>query len=805
MRVSGAPGGGRARGGRLSLGSRRLVRVPLVRLPLAGLAVVSLAVVSLVPGVLGGTAGALGAAAPALKAVSFRGYRFEVPAAWPVISLASHPATCVRFDLHAVYVGQPGTDQHCPSWLMGATESILIYPGPARARRESREDPVADEITASAPGLAITATFDSDPAVIDRILASAGLPAPVITAPHPVSEAARTARSKNAAKGQARSAGAASQDQVTAIAPAPARLSQALAMSAVLVRRSRTASALRAPLLPNTVANDVGLGFDTCAAPSARYMRTWRRRSRYRAVGIYIGGSDRTCFQQNLSLAWVRAQAADGWRFIPMYAGPQAEYGQLYAPAQQGRAAANDAVLQAERLGFGPLTPLYYDMEAYPAGESDRVLRFLSAWTAQVHRLGYLSGVYSSSDAAIANLARQYGTGQFAMPDVSYDALWNGQANTADSVYQHGEWTGGRRIHQFSGNVLQTYGGDTLLIDQDYLDVSLTAAGGTLQASPGVTSTAGLATLFYEGADHHLWEESGQARRRWSLTDLGGYLTSQPSAVQLSSGQIDVFYRGRGDVLWELSAAGTRRQRAVALPQMRQVGAPHAVAQPNGVIDVFWHGTHDQHLWHAQYSPAQGWRGPQSLGGRLRTEPYPVETTLGQVQVFWKGQYGHLWRVVRNIGGRWGAPQDLGMRTLGGSPIAVALPSGEVDVFWRGTAPHAIWSAVLRPGSRPVGPTRLGGVTSGLPWPVVAAGTEYLFLREPDGALWVLQREPDGRWSGPDRVADASGLLSTPFSVAGSSATGLQVFWIGRRDRLWTERLAKPGGWESPQNLGGRL
>jgi hypothetical protein len=173
--------------------------------------------------------------------------------------------------------------------------------------------------------------------------------------------------------------------------------------------------------------------------------------------------------------------------------------------------------------------------------------------------------------------------------------------------------------------------------------------------------------------------------------------------------------------------------------------------------------------------------------------------------VFWKGQYGHLWRVVRNIGGRWGAPQDLGMRTLGGSPIAVALPSGEVDVFWRGTAPHAIWSAVLLPGSRPVGPTRLGGVSSGLPWPVIAAGTEYLFLREPDGALWVLQREPDGRWSGPDRVADASGLLSTPFSVAGSSTTGLQVFWIGRRGRLWTERLAKPGGWESPQNLGGRL
>ena len=238
---------------------------------------------------------------------------------------------------------------------------------------------------------------------------------------------------------------------------------------------------------------------------------------------------------------------------------------------------------------------------------------------------------------------------------------------------------------------------------------------------------------------------------------------------------------------------------------MRQVGWPRAVAQPNGVIDVFWHGTHDDYLWHAQYNPGQGWRGPQDLQGALQTNPYPVETSAGQVQVFWKGQYGNLWRVVRSPGGRWSAPQDLGMRTLGGAPIAVALPGGEVDVFWRGTVPHAIWSAVLKPGQRIVGPRRLGGVSTGMPWAVSAAGTEYVLLRKPGGALWVLHRKPNGPWSAPVRADGSTGLLSAPFSVAGPSAAKLQVFWVGRHGQLWTVSLAKPGHWKSPRNLGGRL
>ena len=72
-----------------------------------------------------------------LKPVSYRGYTFKVPAAWPVINLARHPGTCVRFDLHAVYLGTPGANETCPSWLVGSTEALVIQPG-SPARRSAR-------------------------------------------------------------------------------------------------------------------------------------------------------------------------------------------------------------------------------------------------------------------------------------------------------------------------------------------------------------------------------------------------------------------------------------------------------------------------------------------------------------------------------------------------------------------------------------------------------------------------------------------------------------------------------------------
>lgn len=66
------------------------------------------------------------------------------------------------------------------------------------------------------------------------------------------------------------------------------------------------------------------------------------------------------------------------------------------------------------------------------------------------------------------NLARAYRNHRYTMPNVIFDALWNGSKNTRDRALRKGEWDGHRRMHQYAGNVTQTFGGDTINIDKDF-------------------------------------------------------------------------------------------------------------------------------------------------------------------------------------------------------------------------------------------------------------------------------------------------------------------------------------------------
>src|SRR6266702_7740167 len=62
------------------------------------------------------------------KSVTYHGYKVEVPTSWPVVDLARNPSACVRFDVHAVYLGHPGADPSCPAKLLGRTEALLVEP-----------------------------------------------------------------------------------------------------------------------------------------------------------------------------------------------------------------------------------------------------------------------------------------------------------------------------------------------------------------------------------------------------------------------------------------------------------------------------------------------------------------------------------------------------------------------------------------------------------------------------------------------------------------------------------------------------
>jgi Rv2525c-like, glycoside hydrolase-like domain len=403
-------------------------------------------------------AAALAAPAATGRLATFHGYRVLVPPGWPVYDLAAHPATCVRFNRHAVYLGAPGARQDCGVSAAGRTESILVQPLtarvsqvlPATAAAGAAGSGAEAQIVDRAHRVVVTATWNRHPAVVRRALGVASLSAAVSRAirlrPHSAVAAAR-ARMRSYARSRA-------------TAPAPAT-----------------------PAGPGQIYT--GLGFDACNTPSTTTMADWGS-SPYRAIGIYIGGANMACSQPNLSATWVSQESAAGWHMVPIYVGLQSPSNSCgcagISPANattQGAAAAQDAVVDAQAIGMGPGNPLYFDMEAYSrtSTNSAAVLAFLQAWTNQLHAEGYVSGVYSSDASGIADLVGQQGTG-YVEPDELWIANWNGQQTTTDSYVPAQYWPAHQRLHQYQGAHNETYGGAKINIDGDYLD-SATAAAGT--------------------------------------------------------------------------------------------------------------------------------------------------------------------------------------------------------------------------------------------------------------------------------------------------------------------------------------
>jgi hypothetical protein len=240
-----------------------------------------------------------------------------------------------------------------------------------------------------------------------------------------------------------------------------------------------------------------GYGFDQCLAPSQGAMDAWLKNSPFLAVGIYISGDSRACRSQpNLSKTWVNTQLRNGWRLLPITLGPQAScnprfprYGHdetinprpgangRYARARtQGRAEAVKAVAAAQALGIAPRSTLWYDLEGFDNTQTrcrESALAFLSGWTSKVHALNYVSGVYSSAGSGIKILddARVNRPGVFNLPDMIWLARWDGMANTSSSYIREDGWRPGGRVKQYQGGHNETWGGVTINIDRNFLDV----------------------------------------------------------------------------------------------------------------------------------------------------------------------------------------------------------------------------------------------------------------------------------------------------------------------------------------------
>lgn len=240
-----------------------------------------------------------------------------------------------------------------------------------------------------------------------------------------------------------------------------------------------------------------GYGFDQCRTPEQWKMNRWLQSSPFLAVGIYISGDSRACREQpNLTPAWVSTQLANGWRLLPITLGPQAScqprfprYGDdetiiprpgtnggYSAAKKQGNAEAIKSVQAATDLGIAPGSTLWYDLEGFDLRNTncrESALSFLSGWTWQIRQLGYVSGVYSSAGSGIKMLddARVNRPDEVVLPDQIWVARWDGVANTSTSYLREDGWRPHARIKQYQGGHDERWGGVTINIDSNFLDV----------------------------------------------------------------------------------------------------------------------------------------------------------------------------------------------------------------------------------------------------------------------------------------------------------------------------------------------
>jgi hypothetical protein len=236
--------------------------------------------------------------------------------------------------------------------------------------------------------------------------------------------------------------------------------------------------------LPSGGAVNQHVGWDTCQAPSTAAMQSWWTGTAYWWIGTYIGGSARSCSQPNLSAAWYNTTYNQGWRFMPIWVGPQAPcsaYASRFSydvntAYQQGLSEAESAYLQLVNFGFGSNangTPIVYDLEGFnPASTSclNAVKSFIQGWISQLHiPAAQVAGVYGSSCSSHLNDMASYNP----VPDF----IWGGdfpyggvEGNSHTSTLtcvNNGYWTSSQRLKQYWGQHNESHGGVQLLIDVD--------------------------------------------------------------------------------------------------------------------------------------------------------------------------------------------------------------------------------------------------------------------------------------------------------------------------------------------------
>ncbi|MGI9008296.1 MAG: glycoside hydrolase domain-containing protein, partial [Streptosporangiaceae bacterium] len=589
-----------------------------------------------------------------------------------------------------------------------------------------------------------------------------------------------------------------------------------------------------------------GPGFDACAAPSAHAMTKWRS-SKFRAVGIYIGGINRACAQASLTPSWLSSITGQGWHFFSIYPGLQsscvlaagdATITTAHAAAQ-GTAAADDAAARAASLGIAKGTPLIFDMEAYGPSCDGQVTTFLSGWDAELHARGYRAGIYESF-SNIGALIKASGT--ITEPDVIYYADWDGKATTTSPYMPSGRWTQHARIHQYLGGHLETHGGVSIDIDSDQLDVNLgpgPVSGGSshggfrIAVAINANGTAEWFARTAAGRLAHAWQAPVGSLTFSALHPVGktpAGLVSNPAVAGQADGRLTVFARdsaGRIQHGWQQPGFPNDWEWGTALPAPAHPAAggtdPGAVLMPGRRVAVFQTTSGGVVTSHQGGSDQNtNWTRWRNLGGSCASTPVPVRyaggtdvfcvTTAGTAAVNrWRGSSWSGWTMLA------GSPAKLA-----GAPAVAADGSGQLEFFaatraggladaWQagpsgssGSSGGWTWGSPLAgPGSAAAG-TKIGGSPSAATWP---AGSVVVYARLAGGQAGYIRHQGtsgSAAWSVWSTVGGLPGgkMAGTPAGWLNGSGAPSLVALDGRR-KIAVASDPGSSGWSAWAELGG--
>jgi len=256
--------------------------------------------------------------------------------------------------------------------------------------------------------------------------------------------------------------------------------------------------------------------------------------------------------------------------------------------------------------------------------------------------------------------------------------------------------------------------------------------------------------------------------------NLGGVITSKPSAVSWANNRIDVVARGTDSAVYHRWWDGSHWLGWESLGGTVQ-GGPAICSWASGRLDIFALGT-DHHLYHRWYQG--GWSGWENLGGLLSSDPCAVSWGPNRIDVFARGMNSSMWHLWWD-GAHWNGWEDLG-GTLDSSPAVSSWSANRLDCFVKGTDSH-LWHKWWN-GSAWSGWENLQGYVAGDPG-AVSWGPNRIDVFYPGVNFHMSHKWWDGaNWSGEE---DLGGVLSSGVGVSSWASGRLDTFVEGTDSAMY--------------------